>query len=228
MIEVLLAEQNQVLRLGIRSALGSYLNITIVEEISSKIKLLSSLQDLRFDVALVELTFFRSIEKEDLTDLRKRKPNLRLLVHSYGSDVSSGVEVIKRGVLGYLTKHCSPAELRRAIETVYSGKPYISMLMCDALAEHIFMPSRISKISLSAREFQVFKMLAIGIGITGIAAQLNLSAKTVSTYKMRLLQKIGLSSLSELVQHAISHELLSPQPDDECDDNFSYDGGDRG
>lgn len=210
MIGLLVAERNAVLRLGIQSSVASHKGIVIVTEIFEQAQLLSGLSHLKFDVALVELTFFKSITKEQLTNLRKLKPGLRVLVHSYGNDLSTAIEVLKCGALGYLARQCTAAELRHAIETIYSGKPHINALVRDALAEHIFKPSNISNIQLSPREFQVFKMLAIGINEIGIAAQLDLSIKTVSTYKTRLLAKIGLSTLSELVQYAILHNLIDP------------------
>ncbi|MCC2962098.1 response regulator transcription factor [Massilia sp. IC2-278] len=213
MIGLLVAERNAVLRLGIQSSVASHRDITIVMEIFEQAQLLSGLSYLKFDVALVELTFFRSITSEQLDKLRELKPGLRLLVHSYSNDLSTAIEVFKCGALGYLARQCTAAELRHAIETIYSGKPHLNALIRDALAEHIFKPSNISNLLLSRREFQVFRMLAIGISEVGIAAQLNLSIKTVSTYKTRLLAKIGLSTLSDLVQYAIFHKLISPYKD---------------
>jgi len=218
MIGLLVAEKNAVLRLGIQSSIAMHKGITIVMEIFEQAHLLSGLSYFKFDVALVELSLFKSITSEQLANLRKLNPGLRFLVHSYGSDLSTAIEVLKRGALGYLPKHCTAAELRYAIETTYSGRPHINLLVRDALAEYIFRPRNVSSLSLSKREFQVFKMLAIGISELGIAAQLGLSIKTVSTYKTRLLAKMGLSTLSDLVEYAISHKLINPYKERGYDD----------
>jgi len=221
LIGILVAEENNVLLLGIKSVLAAHGEFVLAAEIPEKEQLLRSLLDVEFDVALIELTLFRSMKIKELMSLRKIRPDLKFLVHSHGTDLADGVEAIKRGALGYLTKHCSPAELINAIVTVYRGKPFINELMGAALAEELFRPGSMSHIALSDREFQVFRMLAMGISLTGIGLQLDLSVKTVSTYKSRILEKMGFPGLSELVQYAISCNLLNRHSDEDQDNNSS-------
>jgi DNA-binding NarL/FixJ family response regulator len=221
LISVLVVEANQVLRLGIRSVLEMRNRFFIAAEIHSKEQLLSSFLRIEFDVVLVELNIFQSIDPAIFSRFRKCKPNVNFLVHSHTNDINPGVEAIKSGALGYLTRHCSPADLGYAISTVCKGRPFITELIGEALAESLFRPSNIAHTSLSEREFQVFRMLAIGINITGIAAQLELSIKTVSTYKARILNKMNLPGISELVRYAICHSLLLGCSDENEDGNPS-------
>lgn len=222
MISILVAEASKVLLLGIKSVFGTHGEFVLSAEISEKEQLLQSLMDMEFDVAMIELAFFKSIKTKEFADLRKTRPDLRFLVHSHRADLDEGVDAIRRGALGYLSKHCSPAELINAIVTVYRGKPFISESMGAALADKIFLPSNISHVSLSERERKVFRMLAVGISLTGIAAQLDLSVKTVSTYKSRILEKMGFPGLSELVQYAISYDLLNYDSGEDQDNNSSW------
>lgn len=189
----------------------------IAAEISSKDQLLSSFQPIEFDVALIELTIFRSISSAQLLSILESKPHVKLLVHTYGDDIALGVEAIKSGALGFLAKQCSPDDLKNAIVSLHNGRPFITELISEALAVKLVFPGNILHSSLTVRELQVFKMLAIGINISGIAMQLGLSTKTVSTYKARILDKMDLPGVSELVRYAIFHNLLSPPLADQKD-----------
>jgi DNA-binding NarL/FixJ family response regulator len=209
LISVLIAERNDVLRLGIKSVLAAHSSISITAEVTNKEELLSALSMMQHDVILIELGFFQSFGMAALKYSDNASPALKVLVHSYAHNLNNGIAVLKSGGMGYLTKHCSPAELKKAILTLAAGKPYISESLSDELAQGIcFRPSSLPHLALTSRELQVFKMLVIGMSVTAIAAQLDISVKTVSTYKVRIIEKMQLPGVSGLVQYAIVNKLL--------------------
>jgi DNA-binding NarL/FixJ family response regulator len=121
------------------------------------------------------------------------------------------VRAIRAGAQGYLTKESAGTQLVGAIHKVASGRPYISPEVAEQLALNIMAPNeQLLHKQLSDREFEVFTLLVGGKSITEIANSLHLSVKTVSTHKTRIMQKMGMTSLSEMVQYAVAHRLLSP------------------
>jgi DNA-binding NarL/FixJ family response regulator len=122
------------------------------------------------------------------------------------------VRAIRAGARGYLTKESAGTQLVSAIRKVASGRPYISLEVAEQLAMDA-MPSVMEDLphkQLSDREFEVFSLLVGGKSITEIAESLHLSVKTVSTHKTRILHKMGVPSLADLVQYAVVHGLLNP------------------
>jgi DNA-binding NarL/FixJ family response regulator len=119
------------------------------------------------------------------------------------------VRAIKSGASGYLTKDSASTQLLSAIRKVASGGAFISAEVAEQLA-HSAMPHAEGPLhaSLSDREYQVFQLLVAGTSVSDIAQQLNLSVKTVSTHKARLMEKMGLANQTELVRYAIKHQLI--------------------
>jgi DNA-binding NarL/FixJ family response regulator len=206
---VLIAEPSYVLRLGIKSVLAEHSSISITAEVTSKQELLSALAAAQHDIILIELKFFQSVGISAFKYANHASAAPKVLVHSYTDSLNTGIAVLKSGGMGYLTKHCSPSELKTAILTLAAGKPYISELLLDELANDIcFRPSNLPHLKLTSRELQVFKMLVVGMSVSAIAVQLDISSKTISTYKVRIIKKMQLPRISELVQYAIANKLL--------------------
>lgn len=209
MTGVLIAEPSYVLRLGIKSVLSENSNIFITAEVTSEKELLFALSTMQHDIILIELGLFRSIGITALKYANNASATPKILVHSHAADLNNGVDVLKSGGMGYLTKHCSTSELKKAILTLASGKPYISEALVEELAESIcFRPSSLPHLKLTSRELQVFKMLVVGMSVSAIAAQLDISSKTISTFKVRIIKKMQLPRVSDLIQYAIANKLL--------------------
>jgi DNA-binding NarL/FixJ family response regulator len=118
------------------------------------------------------------------------------------------VRAIKSGASGYLTKESAPAQLEQAIRKIAAGGAYISAEVAEQLALGAMPGSeRAPHERLSDREFQVLRLLVAGVSVSDVAAQLNLSVKTVSTHKANLLQKLSLQNQTELVRYALKHGL---------------------
>ena len=139
---------------------------------------------------------------------RTSKPELPVLVLSSAPEEQMAARVLAAGAVGYLNKQAAPEELARAVKQVAAGGIYVSAKLAERLAADLAHPSNHLHERLSDREFQVMQMLVAGKFVKEIAAELNLSPKTVSTFHSRILQKLRLQNDVELVRYAIEHQLI--------------------
>jgi len=143
--------------------------------------------------------------------VRCEKPKLRILVLSMHEELQYAVRSIKSGASGYLTKESAPTQLMQVLRKIAAGGAFIS----TGVAEQLALGSMLGSTSaahekLTDREFEVFRLIAIGMSVTDIAGRLNLSAKTISTHKANLMQKMNLQNQSELIRYAIKHGVTEP------------------
>jgi DNA-binding NarL/FixJ family response regulator len=132
-----------------------------------------------------------------------------VLVLSVHPEDQYALRVLRAGAFGYLTKDSAPDELVNAIRKVVSGGRYVSELMAERLALEIGADtSKLPHETLSDREFQVLRLMATGKPVTAIAEELNLSPKTISTYRARVLAKMNLETTAELIHYAVQHHLV--------------------
>jgi DNA-binding NarL/FixJ family response regulator len=144
-----------------------------------------------------------------LVDIKYERPRLPVLMLSMYAEDQYAVRALKAGAAGYLTKESAPDELVKAIRKVVSGGKYVSLFLAEKLAIDINSNSnRLPHELLSDREFQTLHMLAGGLTIKQIATELTLSIKTVSTYRVRLMFKMNLTTNAELIHYAIRHHLV--------------------
>ena len=146
-----------------------------------------------------------------IRQIRTESPKLPVLVLTMYEEEQYAIRSIRAGAQGYLTKESAGTQLVHAIRKVASGKPYISIEVAEQLALDIMTPEKpLPHSQLSNREFEIFNLLAQGKTVTDIGQQLHLSVKTVSTHKSRILNKMGMHSISEIVRYAVAHNLLAP------------------
>jgi DNA-binding NarL/FixJ family response regulator len=149
---------------------------------------------------------------EVLAEIRRQKPNLPVLVLSMHPEDQYAVRVLEAGAWGYLNKGGPPGELVSAIRRVASGRRYITEAVAEQLAARVDPTrARAPHERLSNREFQVLCLLAQGRSVSEIAGELTLSVKTVSTFRARVLEKLGLRSNAALVRYALEHNLLTDE-----------------
>ena len=164
-----------------------------------------------FDLLLLDLSMPGRSGVDLIRQVRSEAPKLAILILTMHEEEQYAVRAIRAGAQGYLTKESAGTQLVGAIRKVASGRPYISTEVAEQLALNIMAPNeQLLHKQLSDREFEVFSLLVSGKSITEIANSLHLSVKTVSTHKTRIMQKMGMTSLSEMVQYAVAHRLLSP------------------
>jgi DNA-binding NarL/FixJ family response regulator len=145
---------------------------------------------------------------EVLKQVRAEHPKLPVIIFSMYPEEQFAVRAFKAGASGYLEKESAPAQLIEAIRKVIGGGRYVSQDLAEKLAAGLGTDlSRAPHEILSDREFEVLRMIAAGKTTTAIAEQLSLSAKTVSTYRTRILEKLRLKASSELIRYAVDHQL---------------------
>jgi DNA-binding NarL/FixJ family response regulator len=215
-IRVVIADDHTIVREGLKQLLLAASDLEVAGEARDGTEVLERVRGSDFDVLLLDMSMPGRSGMELIRQVKTEKPKLRVLVLSMHAEHQYAVRAIRAGASGYLTKDSASRELVSAIRKVAGGGAFISAEVAEALALAA-MPQAEGPphASLSDREYQVFRLLVSGKSVSDIAAELNLSAKTVSTHKARLMEKMALSNQAELVRYAIKHRLVddSSAPD---------------
>ena len=162
-----------------------------------------------WDVVVLDITMPGRSGLEVLREIKKSKPKLPVLVLSMHPEGQFAVRVLKRGASGYMTKESAPEELVGAIKKVLAGGRYVSPSLAEKLATYLSADGQKSpQEKLSDREFQVLRLIASGKIVSEIAKELSLSVKTISTYRSRILEKMGMKNNAELMHYAMQHQLV--------------------
>ncbi len=209
MIRIVVADDHTIVREGLKQLLAATGDLQVVGEAQNGHEVMARVRELDCEVLLLDMSMPGKSGIDLIKQVRNEKPRLRILVLSMHEEQQYAVRAIKAGAAGYLTKESAAAQLVAAIRKVAAGGAFISGAVAEQIALGA-MPQNEGPPhnALSDREFQVFRMLASGVTVSDVAAQLNLSVKTVSTHKARLMQKMGLASQTELIRYAISHRLI--------------------
>jgi two-component system invasion response regulator UvrY len=210
MIRVLLADDHRVVREGLRRLLEEENGLRVVDEAGTVPELLEKLRKVPADVLILDIAMPGPGIVETLREVQAIQPRARALVLTAYPEAEYAVRVLRAGAAGYLTKDRSLDQLVEAIRRVYGGGRYVSPSLGEVLAARLggtdLEPAHGV---LSDREFQVLRGLAQGETLKSIAARLTVSPKTITTYRTRILQKLGLGSNADLVRYALEHGLLS-------------------
>jgi DNA-binding NarL/FixJ family response regulator len=206
---VLLADDHAIVRNGLKEILEATGDIVVGAEATNGHEALARVRDTEVDVAVVDLSMPGRSGVELIKLIKAERPRLRLLVLSMHSEEQYAVRAVRAGAAGYLTKESAADELVAAIRRIAGGGAYIS----PETAERLVLASNTGSdgpphTQLSNREYEVFRALVDGKSVTDIAAALNLSVKTISTHKSRILEKMELASQADLVRYAIRHNLV--------------------
>ena len=209
MIRVVIADDHTIVREGLKQLLCAAGDLEVVGEARDGHETLKIVRENDFDVLLLDLSMPGKGGMEIIKQVKSEKPKLRILVLSMHAEHQYAVRAIKAGASGYLTKDTASTQLASAIRKVAGGGAFISAEVAEQIALSA-MPQAKGPLhaSLSDREYQVFQLLVLGKSVSDIAAQLNLSVKTISTHKARLMEKMGLANQIELVHYAIKHRLV--------------------
>ncbi len=214
MIRVVIADDHTLVREGLKQLLRAAGGIDVIGEARDGHDVLKVVRESDFDVLLLDMSMPGKSGMELIKQVKSEKPRLRILVLSMHQEHQYAVRAIKSGASGYLTKDSASALLVSAIEKVAGGGAFISAEVAEQLALGAMPQSEgLPHTALSDREYQVFRMLVSGQAVTAIAAVLNLSVKTVSTHKARLMEKMGIDNQAELVRYAIRHRLVDDSVD---------------
>lgn len=208
-IHLLLAEDHALVREGFKRLFALTPDIVVAEEAFNGEHVLQALKKNSFDLIMLDMTMPGISGPELITSIRAKTGTPPILVVSMHNEAQIAKHAISAGANGYITKDNDPEILLAAIRKVAYGGRFIDPAIAEAIAfEGIpTIWERPAHESLSDREQQVFTMLASGTTVNEIAEQLSISNKTVSTHKARLMEKMGLVSMADLVRYAISHKL---------------------
>lgn len=210
MMRVLIVDDHAILRCGLRALLSDAFPKAAFGEASNAEQALGLFRKNEWDVALLDITLPGKSGLDLLKELKAARPKLPVLVLSVHPEDQFAVRVLKAGAEGYLTKESAPEELVKAIRKILGGGRYVSHTLAEKLAVGVRNDSTCTPHeTLSDREYEVMCRIASGRTVTEIAAELSLSVKTISTYRARILEKLGVKNSAEITRYAIRNDLVS-------------------
>lgn len=208
MIRILIADDHTLMRQGLKQILAMVDGMTVVGEAANGAEIFSQIRLHPLDVLLLDMSMPGRSGVELIRQIKGEHPKLPILVLTMHGEQQYAVRALKAGAAGYLTKESAPAELVAAVKKVAAGGVYMTLAIAEKIAVELCGDSNdLPHRQLSDREFEVFRYLAAGRTVSEIGERLCVSAKTVSTYKARILQKMLLQNQAELIHYAIRHGL---------------------
>lgn len=207
-MRVLIADDHQVVREGLKRILSEASEIKVVGEAGNAFQLMESLRSENWDVVILDINMPGKSGIDVLKEIKKQYPRLPVLILSMYPEDQFALRAFKAGAAGYLTKAGASDELVVAVRKIQRGGKYVSSSVAEKLAEALNEPNeRALHERLSDREFQVFKMIAEGKTVGSIAEEISLSVKTISTYRSKILEKMNLRNNAEIMRYAVEHGL---------------------
>jgi len=208
-MRILIADDHPIFRAGLKEILIKQPDVESVGEAADGLMALALARKERWDLILLDITMPGKDGLEVLQELRRERPRLPVLILSAHPEDQMALRLLKAGAAGYLTKDKAPEVLLIAIKKVLHGEKYISEALAQKTALYVISEApELLHETLSDREYQVLRMIASGKTIKEIGDALFLSARTVSTYRSRLLEKMNMKSNTELLRYAVEHKLL--------------------
>lgn len=207
-IRVLIADDHAIVRQGLRQILSDTPDLTVAGEADNGVQAVQMVRSSEWDVVLMDVSMPDRNGIDALKLIKKEFPRLPILILSMYPEEQYAIRALKAGAAGYLTKQSAPELLVTAIRQVAGGKKYVSPSLAEELANAIGEDSdRPAHEKLSDREYQTLCLISSGKTPAEIAEALNLSVKTVSVYRARLLEKMNLRNNAELTHYGLKHGL---------------------
>jgi len=208
-IKIGIVDDHAIVRAGLKQFLSEMVDMRVVGEASTGREAIDLVRTTEMDVIIMDLSMPGQSGIDALAMIRAKAPDVGILILSGYPEEQYAVNLIKQGASGYLNKECEPMEIVNAIRTIALGRRYISPSVAELIAQQLDRKDGTAAHDLlSEREFQVFLKLAKGETAGEIANALSLSVKTVSTYRTRLMEKMGLQSNSDLTYYALKNKLI--------------------
>ena len=209
-MRILIADDHAVVRHGLKQILADAFKRAVFGEAANSQEALERVWKEPWDVVILDLTMPGRSGLEVLKEIKRARPKLPVLILSMHPEDQFAVRLLKAGASGYMTKESAPEELVGAVRKAIAGGRYISPSLAETVAIHLgsgLDRGALPHDALSSREAQFLRMIGAGMTPSQIAEELNLSIKTVSTYRSRVLTKLKLSNNAELIKYAIKHGL---------------------
>jgi len=208
MIRILIADDHAVVRKGVKHILSEFPDKVVAHEAADSFEVMERVRKDEYNLVLLDIAMPGKDGLEILREIKSEKPKIPVLMLSMFPEEQFALRALKSGASGYLTKESIPEELIKAIQKVLKGGKYISESFSDTLL--VSMDRDVEQLpheTLSDREYQVMLMIASGKTRKEIAGKLYLSVKTVSTYRTRILEKMGLNTNADLTNYVHKHNL---------------------
>lgn len=210
---ILLADDHAIVRSGLRRIVADAFPDAEISEAGSGRELRDQVAASDWSVLVLDVALGDQNSLDLVPELRTLRPGMVIVVLSMYGERQFVIRALRAGVSAYLTKERAPEELLLAIRSVLRGERYIGETVAAQIAEYLALSGSGGLVlpheQLSSRELEVFLLLASAKSVSEIAEQLNLSVKTVSTYRSRILEKTGLHSNAELMRYALQHRLVT-------------------
>lgn len=209
-IKVFIADDHALVRKGLRQIFEESEGIEVVGEAADYAGLAAGTRNTAFDVLVLDISMPGKNGIDALKQLLKERPQLKALIVSMYPEDQFALRALKAGAKGYLTKTSGPENLVEAVRQIASGRKFLTPEVALALAENVGEVSSEAPrhATLSDREFQTLRLIAAGRKLSDIASEMALSAKTVSVYRARLLEKMKMKSNAELTRYALENRLM--------------------
>lgn len=210
MIRILVADDHAVVRQGVKQILADVQDMTVKDEAQNGSETLKKVAENEYDVVLLDISMPGRSGLEVLEDIKTQHPKLAVLILSMHPEEQYAVRALRAGASGYLTKASAPQELIGAIRKVAGGGKYVTSSLAEKLADELEIDmEKLPHERLSNREHQVMLMIAEGKSVSDIADELCLSVKTISTYRTRVMSKMGMKKNAELTLYAVHNKLIN-------------------
>lgn len=210
MVKILVADDHPVVRRGLRGIIEEEKDFVVECEASTAEEVIDQLRNKDIDIVLLDISMPGKSGLDLIVDIKSEFPNIYVLILSGMSEEQFAKRALKLGASGYLTKECAADLLINAIKKVTSGKKFISDKLAEIMANDLTNTENVNLYEkLSAREFEVLRLIGAGKSVGEIAEILNLSVTTISTFRSRILTKLNLKNNSDIIQYCINENLLS-------------------
>lgn len=207
-MKILLADDHSFIRLGLVQILKDEFPNASITEVSDGVALLKEVMKVNWDLVISDLDMPGRGGLEALEQIKQIRPLLPVLILSIFPEDLYAIRVLKAGAAGYLNKNATPHELITAVQKILTGRKYITPEVAEKLLLYQIVPQKPHE-QLSNRELEVFKLLAEGKTISKIAEILSLATTTISSHRSKILEKLHVSTNSDLTRYAISNGILA-------------------
>lgn len=208
-MKILVADDHPIIRNGIKDIIKDISSTFIIDEAEDANEVVKKVITNEYDIIVLDISMPGGGGLNALQQVKQSNPNTKVLMLSTFSDEEYINRALKLGASGYLTKAAATDELGLAIKKIISGKRYLSSEAAAKMASFIYADKEKPKHELlSEREYQVFNLIVQGYRTSEAAQELNISPKTISTYRDRIMEKMGMTRNSELIRYALNHKLI--------------------
>jgi two-component system invasion response regulator UvrY len=208
-LQILIADDHPIFRLGLKEILVDEIKEAQFTEVENAEQALALVRKQKWDALILDVNMPGRTGFEILSDVKLARPEMPVLILSAASEDQYGVRVLKAGASGFVNKLRAPQEIAAAVRQILEGELYISAATAKKLASAVSRrAAETPHEKLSDREMEVLTRIGAGKGTKEIASDLSISAQTVSTYRSRILEKLGAKTTADLIRYTIDHHLL--------------------